>query len=469
MGPLSVHIYRCRAAALLLAPLLLSGCVQRLFEGETNVLRPEIIRVKGHTDSPKPPLKEVCPEPEKPGQQGAPQEMSPKPCPPVEQKLLPKELSPQAPEQLMPIPPPVSPKPPERPRSGAPQPPRLLAAAVIPDVAVGTTTLAEDVTWLGAVMISGVVTVAPQATLTIGPGTVVRFDGAGSASGAGALLLVQGRLVASGTKEKPILFTSRFTEPQKGDWQGIVMLGSEKKNLLENCRLEGAETGLDVSFSSITLKNVQVTRCGTGMHLQGTVAEASSGGVSSCDVGMALADSEVELRDPHFSGNGSGVVAERSSLYLTGGAFTGNGSTGVKATGCRVEIAACTFTGNGAGLTLAASQGSVAGCRIAENADYGLALAGSQVKVYGNEIVKNGKAGMRVKDGRGVAWGNSFVANGGYDLVNDGREDFRAMGNWWGEAPPAEIGKRIFDRQADGGRGRVIYSPAMEKKPAAIP
>jgi hypothetical protein len=468
MGPLSMHINRCRAAALLLAPLLLSGCVQRLFEGETNVLRPEIIKVKGHTDSPKPPLKEVCPLPDRSGQQSAPQEISPKPCPPVEQKLLPKELSPQAPEQLMPIPPPVSPKPQETPQSSAPQPSRLLAAAASPDFAVGTTTLTEDVTWRGAVMISGVVTVAPQATLTIGPGTVVRF-GTGSASGGGALLLVQGRLVASGTKEKPILFASRFAEPQKGDWQGIVMLGSEKKNLLENCRLEGAETGLDVSFSSITLKNVQVTRCSTGTHLQGTVADASGGGASGCDVGMALADSEVELRDSLFSGNGSGVVAERSSLYLTGGAFTGNRSIGAKATGCRVKIAACTFTGNGAGLALAASQGSVAACRIAENADYGLSLAGSQVKVYGNEIVKNGKAGMRVDDGRGVAWGNSFVANGGYDLVNDGPEDFRAMGNWWGDASSAEIGKRIFDRQADGGRGRVLYSPAMEKKPAATP
>ncbi|HYS44086.1 MAG TPA: right-handed parallel beta-helix repeat-containing protein [Geobacteraceae bacterium] len=468
MGQLSVHICRCRAAVLLLAPLLLSGCIKGMFEGETNVLRPEIIKVKGHTDSPKPPLKEVCPVPEKPGPV-APQEISPKPCPPVEQKLLPQELSPQSPEQLMPIPPPVSPKPPEKPQSCTPQPPRLLAAAVTPDVAVSTTTLAEDVTWRGAVMISGVVTVAPQATLTIGPGTVVRFGGTGSVPGGGALLLVQGRLVASGTKEKPILFTSRFAEPRKGDWQGIVMLGSEKKNLLENCRLEGAETGLDVSFSSITLKNVQVTRCGTGMHLQGTVAEASSGGASGCDVGMALADSEVELHDPLISENGSGVVAERSSLYLTGGAFSGNGSTGVKATGCRVKIAACTFAGNGAGLTLAASQGSVAACRIAENADYGLTLAGSQVKVYGNEIGKNGKAGMRVEDGRGVAWGNSFVANGGYDLVNDGPEDFRAMGNWWGDVPSAEIGKRIYDRQADGGRGRVIYSPAMEKKPAAMP
>ena len=467
MVPLSVHIRRCCAAVVLICfPLILTGCIRGVFEGDTNVLRPEIIKVKGHTDTPKPPVK-VCPGPVAAGEPGGPPEKPEVPCRPVEPKLLPKELRPQSPEQLMPIPPPESPRPPEKPQSAASPPSRLLAAAVTPDVAVGTTALVEDVTWRGVVVVRGVVTVAPQATLTIGPGTVVRFDGAGNASD--ALLLVQGRLVASGTTEKPVLFTSRFAEPQRGDWQGIVVLGSEKRNLLENCRLEGAETGLDVSYSTISLKNVLATRCGTGMHLQGSVVEATGGGATDCDVGMALADSEAELREPRFSGNGSGLVAERSSLYLAGGAFAGNGSVGARTTGCRVKIAATAFSGNGAGLALAESQGAVSGCRIAENADYGVALAGSQVSVYGNEVVKNGKAGLKVADGRGVAWGNSFVDNGGYDLTNEGREDFRAMGNWWGDVTAAEIGKRIFDRRADGTRGRVIYAPVLGKKPAATP
>lgn len=455
----------------MIVPLLLSGCIniKELLEGEKSILRPEIIKVTVPTDAPRPPGKAICPEPagtEKPaGEEGKPQE----PCPSVEEKLLPRELPLQSPEQLMPIPPPASPKPPEEPRSGVSSPSRSAAAAAAPAFSYDNALLSEDVTWHGEVLVRGVVTVAPQATLTIEPGTVVRFGADAGASGAKALLLVHGRVAANGTQEGPVLFTSRFTEPVAGDWQGIVMLGSEKKNLLENCRLEGAETGLDASFSNITLKNVIFTRCATGARLQDTVVTAAGGGARDCDTGLELIDSEIDLRDPAFSGNRRGVVAERSSLYLVGGSFTGNGSVGMKASNSRVRIATGKFTANGAGLLLASSQGSVAACRIAENADFGIALNGSRVKVYGNEIVNNGKAGLKVEDGKGAAWGNSFSANGEYDLINAGSEDFRAMGNWWGEMPPAGIGRRIYDRQADGRRGKVLYLPALETKPAALP
>lgn len=450
------------AAAFCIAPLLLSGCIKELFQGETNVLRPEIIKVKGHTDNPKPPAKELCPVPEGPaGKQETPQQTG-KPCPPVEQNLLPQQLSPQSPEQLMPVLPP-SPKLPEKPQSSIPVPPRPLAAAAAPAVSCGDSVLTEDVTWRGEVLVSGVVTVAPQATLTIGPGAVVRF------AGPEGLLLVEGRVAASGTPEKPILFTSRFAEPAGGDWRGIVLLGSEKKNLLENCRVEGAETGLDASFSRVTLNNVSFARCTTGARLQDTVVAGNGGGASGCGVGMSLVDSDAELRDAVFSGNRWGVVAERGSLSLAGGAMTGNGSAGVKGANSRVKISGGRFAANGTGLTLTACQGTVSGCSIAGNGECGLVLAGSRVKVHGNEIAKNGTFGLKVEDGTGAAWGNSFAANGGYDLYNAGAEDFRAMGNWWGGTPAAEVGKRIYDRDADSGRGRVFYLPVLKERPATIP
>jgi hypothetical protein len=334
-----------------------------------------------------------------------------------------------------------------------------LAAVNVSALPCGETVLTEDVAWQGEVLVSGVVTVAPQATLTIGAGSVVRF------AGSGGLLLVEGRIVASGTREKPVLFTSRFAEPAGGDWQGLVLLGSEKKNLLENCLIKGAETGLDASFARVTLKNVSFARCVTGARLQDTLVVASGGGANGCNAGLILVDSEAELHDAVFSGNRSGVVAQRSSLYLDGGEMTGNAAVGVKAADSRIRIVGGRFAANGTGLALTACQGSVSGCSMAGNGDCGLVLAGSRVKVYGNEIVNNGKAGLRVEDGQGAAWGNSFVANGGCDLYNAGVEDFRAMDNWWGGTPTAEVGKRIHDRQADNGRGRVFYLPVMTGRP----
>ncbi|MBC7961419.1 MAG: hypothetical protein H7Y05_00575, partial [Steroidobacteraceae bacterium] len=52
--------------------------------------------------------------------------------------------------------------------------------------------LTEDVTWRDTVLVKGYVVVAPQATLRIEAGTVVRFAGTGDSSDA-ARLVIQGR------------------------------------------------------------------------------------------------------------------------------------------------------------------------------------------------------------------------------------------------------------------------------------
>lgn len=455
----------------IIVPLLLTGCMKGLLEGENTVLRPEIIKYKGTTDTPKPPTREVSPEPGGGGQPDGEQEKLPaleKPYPPVEKRLLPQELPVQFPQQLMPIPLPVPPKSPGNPQGSLADPARQLAEGPPPDFSYRDAILTEDVVWRGEVHITGVVTVAPQSTLTVEQGTVVRFGGRRDKNVQNSFLLVYGRVVARGTREKPILFTSHFAQSMAGDWQGIAMLGSEKKNLLENCRIEGAETGLDSSYSTVTLKNVHFNRCGMGARLRDTVVFSTGGGASGCIVGLYLMDSEAELRDAGVSGNRQGVVAERSSLYLAGGTFSRNDLEALRTADSKVKISGGSFTVNGAGIDIVSSQGSLSGAKITGNADYGVLLANSRVKVYGNEIARNGGAGLKVEDGKGVAWGNSIFANGEYDLVNGGTEEFTAMGNWWGAADFSAIGKRIYDRQTDSGRGRVFYTPVLRDNPLAL-
>lgn len=451
---------------LIFVPLLLTGCAKGLFGGESNVLRPEIIHYKGTTDKPKPPAKKFCPEPDAAEQQGGKEEkvLSEKPCPPVEKKLLPQELPAQSPDQLMPIPPPAPPKPSEKPQSGPAAPVRRLAVRATPDFSYRDASLTEDVAWHGEVHIAGVVTVAPQATLTVEPGTVIRFGG-GDRSGQPAFLLVYGRMVAKGTREKPVLFTSHFTQPMAGDWQGVALMGSEKKNLLEHCRMEGAETGLDAFYSTIHLKNVQFNGCVTGARLRDSVVTLNSGGARGCIVGLHLVDSEADLHDTDVSGNRQGVVADKSSVSITGGNFGHNDLDALKAEDSRVKVAGGNFRANGAGLTMLSSQGSVSGVKITGNVDYGIRLANSRVKVFANEIARNGGVGIRVEDGKGAAWGNAILENGGYDLVNGGTEEFKAMGNWWGGLDPSAIGNRIYQKQSNTGHGRVFYIPYLKGNP----
>lgn len=448
-----------RLLLVLLLPLLLSGCLKDIFGGDRNILTPEIIKVKGHTDQPKPPVKEL------PAQQPVSEENKGKPCPPVEEKLLPREPNPQNPECLMPVP---APQPPSQPHAGivpaeTVPPTRREATVGTPDFSYHDATLTEDIVWHGEVLVEGGVTVSPQTTLTVQSGTVVRFRGAAAA------LVVQGRIVASGTADRPVVFTSSFAEPAAGDWQGLVLLASDKKNLFEQCRVEGAETGLDASFAAVTLKEVRFVGCRNGARLRDTFVVMNGGGSKGCGTGLLFSDSEADIRGADFAGNRQGIFAVRTSLSLSGSGFAANSLQALAADSCRLSITGNRFADNGNGLSLTGCEGSVVANRIASNAVNGLVLVQSRVKVNANEIERNRKIGLRVDDGRGVAWGNVLAGNGEFDLYNAGSEEFRAIGNWWGDGGGAAAGQRIYGREAAGSRGRVLYLPVLAARPPALP
>jgi hypothetical protein len=71
------------------------------------------------------------------------------------------------------------------------------------------------------------------ATLTVKPGITVY----GELSTKGALIITRGsKLIAEGTADKPIIFTSEAAEANRraGDWGGIVMLGKASTNATYN-------------------------------------------------------------------------------------------------------------------------------------------------------------------------------------------------------------------------------------------
>ncbi|WP_224981259.1 right-handed parallel beta-helix repeat-containing protein [Geomonas agri] len=328
-----------------------------------------------------------------------------------------------------------------------------LEAPFKPQLSYGDQVLAEDTVWRGEVLVEGAVTVASQATLTVEPGTVVRFK---KSEGHNPALVVQGRIAASGTKEEPIRFTSNFATSAAGDWLGITLLGSEKKNVMENCRIDGAQTGLEALFSNLTLKGVRAERCALGMRFQDALVQMEAGGASDCDAGLVFANSEATLRGLNLIGNRVGISAQKSSIYLQDASLAMNRSA-LSCDNCRVKLAGGAVLDNGRGVTLLESEGSVSGMKLARNTDYGISLTGSRVRVEGNLITGNGTQGMIVFDGAAVAWGNIISGNSGHDIYNAGTEEFRAPNNFWGE-----IGPRIYD---NGGRGKVSIVPQLKTAP----
>lgn len=73
----------------------------------------------------------------------------------------------------------------------------------------------------------GLVYVTNGAILTIEPGTKI----VGENGKNGALIITRGaKIIADGTADKPIVFTSEATTPQRGDWAGVVLLGQAPNN-----------------------------------------------------------------------------------------------------------------------------------------------------------------------------------------------------------------------------------------------
>jgi hypothetical protein len=78
-------------------------------------------------------------------------------------------------------------------------------------------------------MLSGFVYVKNNATLTIEPGTIIK----GVSGTKGALMIERGsKIMAAGTADKPIVFTSDKPKGQRayGDWGGVVLCGKAPTN-----------------------------------------------------------------------------------------------------------------------------------------------------------------------------------------------------------------------------------------------
>lgn len=71
-------------------------------------------------------------------------------------------------------------------------------------------------------------------TLTVEPGVIVKFETGGYLEIGGT----NAKLLAIGTSDKPILFTSNSTSPQVGDWRDIVFKQGAIDSRLEHCKVE---------------------------------------------------------------------------------------------------------------------------------------------------------------------------------------------------------------------------------------
>lgn len=332
------------------------------------------------------------------------------------------------------------------------------------DFSYENATLTEDITWSGVVVIRGYLLIAPQATVRIEPGTTVRFMKSAILHQT-PRMVVMGRLQCSGTVEQPVLFTSNFAEVRRGDWRGIMLLSSEKRNQCENCLFEGAEIAIEARYSTFTAKGVTISRALTGMFLQDSTASLSSVSIKGCETGLEARDSELDLRDGTLEGNRRGIVAHRSGLVMASIEVTGSEQQGVVAEECGIKFNSCGFSSNGSGALLKGGVGQIFLSRFVRNRDVGLHMSGARVRVQRSLFADNPGDGLRLDDGRGLVWSSAFDHNGGYNLANNGSEEVSAVQNWWGNNDEAAIMAKLHVT----AKGAINVSPWLAEKPLGIP
>lgn len=119
----------------------------------------------------------------------------------------------------------------------------------------------RDTVWRGEVRVEGVVLVRKGATLTLLPGTRVLFASASFASPdshmgfAGPGIRVEGRIVAEGEEDAPIVFTAADGPRRPGAWDKILFDFSTGSRFAR-CTFEGARYAFHAHFSEIA-----VSRC----------------------------------------------------------------------------------------------------------------------------------------------------------------------------------------------------------------
>lgn len=179
-----------------------------------------------------------------------------------------------------------------------------------PDAITVTQNISANETWSASktYILAGRITVLAGATLTIEPGTVIKGQ-AGTGANATALLVARGaKLMAEGTAEKPIIFTSvadelspadvaagNFASPNlesdaNGLWGGVIVLGKARISAsASEVQIEGIPTsdqnglygGSDDADNSGVIKYVSIRHGGANIGSGNEINGLTLGGVGS--------------------------------------------------------------------------------------------------------------------------------------------------------------------------------------------
>lgn len=291
----------------------------------------------------------------------------------------------------------------------------LLHPALSAETVVDKGVIDKDTVWSGNILIKGDVEVAKDVTLIIMPGTTVRFakiERFGPEKMYSdrenhfdrAELFVLGKLLAQGSKESQITFTSAESNPQPGDWSSLNFSGSTG-NILEHCVIEYGSTAVHCHSAHVVIANNVFRHNGTAFGCKN------------------LKDNPVQTVMPIMCN----LFTENGGALLIGG--------GAAPAVFHNEITSNTFFG------LYVKKGGCSDVRF-------------------NNISKNGKGVILYKAKNLFLRDNNIADNEDYNVsMLEGQErDLAFPHNWWGTTDEKKIREKVMDKASDSGLGKADLS-----------
>jgi subtilisin family serine protease len=291
-------------------------------------------------------------------------------------------------------------------------------------------TLVGDTLWTSdRSYVADNVIVPSGVTLTIQPGTTIKFN-------KGRALVVRGTLIADGTAEQPIRFTSAAAAPAPGDWGGVIA---------------GVPGGIIFTFTSQS-----ATFDGTGAYLSGSIVRHS---IIEYSAGIGLASGPF-LSSNLITKNGGESLTNIPAPYAVFHARHAAGAPlAIISKNRIVENTAVVVSGSPVPSIV------LDGNLIAGNS--GGVLWGNAT-LRNNTITGNGTVGCDSKRSvicgqatTGVIVGNNIYGNGGEIDVMWGTTTVDAANNYWGTADLSAIRARIWDQQQDLNLGTINVTPFL--------
>ncbi|WP_157698778.1 right-handed parallel beta-helix repeat-containing protein [Geobacter sp. DSM 9736] len=205
-----------------------------------------------------------------------------------------------------------------RPEPSVRKPAKIVGTRGGKPVVVRDSVIEHDTVWQGEIRVEGVVSVQRGATLTVLPGTTVRFkriDRDHNEIGDGEIM-VEGRIVARGTKDRPIVFTSAERKPKVNDWSYLQFLAADPENVIEHCRFEYAFAGVMIHYAQVRIADTVFRNNNRGVHYNTANLQVEHCTFTDNRIGIRFMrlEGEVRITDNEITRNDLGVLFVRQHV-----------------------------------------------------------------------------------------------------------------------------------------------------------